>query len=165
MIARREAALLEARAVDHELDQPRVDAERIHQGAAFGGSAIGGDAAPLALQPLQQRQQFLLQPGDAIAEVAVILEAQQALGFFLRQQFDDARGWRLARMRDEQPQRAAMDRHQLDIADDEAMTPAEGLDRAHRIVAEVLVIDRVEFQLGDEIAHIWRLDDGNAVAA
>ena len=43
------------------------------------------------------------------------------------------------------------------------MTPAKGLDRAHGIVAEVLVIDRVEFQLGDEIAHIRRLDHGYAV--
>ena len=43
------------------------------------------------------------------------------------------------------------------------MTPAKRLDRAHGIVAEVLVVDRVEFQLGDEIAHIRRLDHGNAV--
>ena len=56
-----------------------------------------------------------------------------------------------------------MDRHQLDIGYDEAMTPAKCLDRAHGIVAEVLVIDRVEFQLGDEIAHIRGLDHGYAV--
>ena len=68
-------------------------------------------------------------------------------------------------MRDEQPQRTAVDRHELDIGNDEAMTPAKRLDRAHGIVAEVLVIDRVEFQLGDEIAHIRGLDHGNAVAA
>ena len=115
------------------------------------------------MQPPQQRQQLLLEPGNPIAEVAVVIEGQQALGFFLRQQFDDACGCRLARMRDEQPQRTAVDRHQLDVGYDEAVTPAERLDRAHGVVAEVLVIDGVEFELGDEIADIGRLDDGNAV--
>jgi hypothetical protein len=35
-------------------------------------------------QPLQQRQQLLLEPGDPITEVAVVLEGQQAVGFFPR---------------------------------------------------------------------------------
>ena len=65
-------------------------------------------------------------------------------------------------MRDEQPQRAAVDRHQLDIAYEQAVTTAKCLHRAHGIIAEVLVIDRVELQLVDEIAHIWRLDHGDA---
>ena len=69
----------------------------------------------------------------------------------------------LVRMRDEQPQRTAMDRHQLDIAYEKAMTPAERLDRAHGIVAEVLVIDRVELELADEITHVRGLDHGDAI--
>ena len=44
-----------------------------------------------------------------------------------------------------------------------AVPPAQRLDRAQRVIAEVLVVDGVEFERGDEIADIGRLDDGNAV--
>ena len=100
---------------------------------------------------------------DPIAEVAIVVEREQALGFLLRQQLGDPRRGRLARMRDEQPQRAAMNRQQLDVADREPMPAAERFDRAHGVIAEVLVIDGVELELGDEVADIGRLDHGDAV--
>ena len=103
MIAGRKAALLEVAAVSHELDQPPVDAEGVHQRAAFGGGAIGGDAMPLPLQAPQQRQQLFFQARDPFAKVAIVIEAQQALGFFLRQQLADRCRCRPARMRNEQP--------------------------------------------------------------
>ena len=56
-----------------------------------------------------------------------------------------------------------MDRDELDVVDHQAVPPAERLDRAQRVVTEVLVVDGVEFELGDEIADIRCLDDGNAV--
>src|SRR6478752_2609306 len=65
-------------------------------------------------------------------------------------------------MRDEQAQRTAVDRYQLDVGYDEAMTPAKRLDRARGIIAEVLMVDRVELQLVDKIVQIRRFDDGNA---
>jgi len=52
VIAGRIAALLEVTAIDHELDQPPVDAEGVLR-AALGGCAIRGDAMPLLLQLVQ----------------------------------------------------------------------------------------------------------------
>ena len=118
---------------------------------------------PCPLQPLQQRQQLLFQARDPIAKIAIIIEAQQALGFFLRQQLADPRRYPLARMRNEQPQRAAVDGHEFDIANHQPMPPAERLDRAQGVIAEMLVIDGVELELGDEVADVGRLDDGNAL--
>src|SRR5262249_59366005 len=66
-------------------------------------------------------------------------------------------------MRQEQPQRTAMNRNEFDVADHQTVAPAERLDRTHGVIAKVLVIDRVELKLADEVAHVRRLDDGNAI--
>src|SRR5262249_1041649 len=66
-------------------------------------------------------------------------------------------------MRQEQPQRTAMNRNEFDVADHQTVTPAERLDRTQGVIAKVLVIDRVELKLADEVAQVWRFDDGNAI--
>src|SRR4029434_5129077 len=56
-----------------------------------------------------------------------------------------------------------MDRNEFDVADDKPVAPTERLDRTRGVVAKVFVIDGVELELGDQVADIWRLDDGNAL--
>ena len=163
VVARREAALLELTAVDNELDQPPIDAERIHQRAALGRSTIGRDPMPRVLQPLQQRQQLLLEARDPVGEIAIVAESQQTLGLFLRQQLGNVSRHLPALMRHEQPQRAAMDWKQFDVADHQTVASAERLDRTHRVIAKVLVIDRVELKLVDEVTDVWRFNDGDAI--
>src|SRR5262249_47743669 len=90
VIAGRETALLELIAIDYELDQSAVDAERVHQCASLGGCTISRDALTLLFQPLQQRQQLLLEARNALGEVAVVFEAENAFGLLLRQQLSDA---------------------------------------------------------------------------
>ena len=57
-----------------------------------------------------------------------------------------------------------MDWHVLDIRDDEPMSGAKACRCAHGVVAEVFVVDGVELELVDEVAHIGRVDDGDAAS-
>src|SRR5262245_42813344 len=67
-------------------------------------------------------------------------------------------------MGNEQPQRAAMDGHALDVSDDKSMPGAKVCHCTHGVVAEMFVIDGVEFELVDEVTHIRCLDDGDTAS-
>src|SRR5262245_64809808 len=56
-----------------------------------------------------------------------------------------------------------MDWNEFDVADHEPVAPTERLDRTRGVVAEVVVIDGVDLELGDHVANIWRLDHGNTI--
>src|SRR5262245_47895177 len=66
-------------------------------------------------------------------------------------------------MGDEQPQRTAVDRNQFDVANHQTAAAAERLDRTQRVVAKVLVIDGVELELSNEVAHIGSFDHRHAI--
>ncbi len=56
-----------------------------------------------------------------------------------------------------------MDRHPLDVRDDHAVAAEQPVQGRQRVVAEVLVVDRVELALGDHVAHVRRLEDRHAI--
>jgi hypothetical protein len=64
---------------------------------------------------------------------------------------------------DEDPQRAAVDGDALHVVQEQALAREQLAQRRGREVAEVLVVDRVELEVLEEVAQVRRLDDGGAV--
>ena len=56
-----------------------------------------------------------------------------------------------------------MDVDPLDTVQIQPMAPEQAFDRGDREVAEMLVIDRVELAVVDQVAHVVHLDHGDAV--
>jgi hypothetical protein len=63
----------------------------------------------------------------------------------------------------EEPERAPVDRDPLEVVHLEAVAPEERLEGAERVVEDVLVVDRVELELLDQVSEVRALQDGDAV--
>ncbi len=64
---------------------------------------------------------------------------------------------------EEKAQRATVNGHALDVVQIQPMLPEQFIQRRDREVAEVLVVDRVEFHMIDEIHHIGHFNDSQAI--
>ena len=81
-----------------------------------------------------------------------------------REQLGDGGGRRRRPgVRDEDAQRAAVDREMLHVDDLQPGALEQRDERMRRVIEEVLVVDRVELELVDQVAHVRGLDDRDAV--
>ena len=150
-------------AVDDEVDELGPDAGVVEERAALGGGAVGRDALPLALQPVEQRGQLRTNRLHPVAERCVVRqvgEALLALGLEER-----PRGILLVRGTADPPAQGAavQAREVLDRVEVQPVAAHQGVDRRAREVAEVLVVDRVELAVVDQVADVGVLDRGDAV--
>ena len=53
-----------------------------------------------------------------------------------------------------------MDREPLDVVEVQPMPAEQRVDRVGREVAQVLVVDRVELAVLDQVAHVGEFEDG-----
>ena len=103
-----------------------------------------------------------LQVFDPAGEFAVVVDAVQAQFLFLGQQIRHALQGRFD-LFDEQPQRAAVDGQAPHVVQEQPVPAQQVVDRRHREVAQVLVVDGVELAVVDQVAHVGKLDDRHAV--
>src|SRR5574341_184748 len=85
-----EAALLMRVSVCDEVDHVWPDAERIQQDAAFSPRAISRQPPPLRFEPVEQIEQYRLEPSDPVPELAVEIEMPHAPSNFIGQQLSNS---------------------------------------------------------------------------
>ncbi len=139
-----------------------VDAAIGHQGASLGRRTVSDDLRALLLELLELGHEVALDRLHLLREPPIEREGVDApLLFVLQEAFD-----RVARVflpLDEEAQRASVDVGQNDVVQEETVTPEELVQRRHREVAEVLVVDGVELPLVDEVEQVGTLDDRHTV--
>ena len=106
----------------------------------------------IALDPLHRSRRSTSNVSRPSLLAPRLEEARRALG-------DGASVW------SEVPaQRAAVEvREVLDVVQEQAVPADQGVDRGAGEVAEVLVVDRVELAVLDQVAHVGVLDRDDAV--
>src|SRR4051812_16016314 len=72
-------------------------------------------------------------------------------------------GVRIVTTFDEQPQGATMDRERLDTVEVQVVSPEQPIQRSYREIAQMLVINGIEFDVLDEVLQVGNFDHGNTV--
>ena len=149
-------------AVDHEIQQFLVDAIVIDEGRPLGRRAIGGDARTPGLQFSQLGGDGGLQLVHPAGKAGEIFEPVEPRFAFFRQQRQDRFARRL-HLFHEDAQAAAVDRQQFDMVEIQPMPPEQMIERGGREIAQMLVIDGVEFAMVDQRFQIGRFDHRHAI--
>src|SRR6185312_3752058 len=156
------APLLVNVAVDDEIEQLRPEPGVVEHDRAFGRRPVAGDVGAAALQVLQQGGQLRADRGHAYREPRVIGKTVQAEALLALQVFRDGAS-RARVLFNEQAEGAAVNSQRLDAIQKQAVALEQIAQRGDREVAQVLVIDRVELAVIDEIAHVRCFDDCNTI--
>ena len=163
--AGRIAALLERAVVDDEIDQLGRDAQVIEKGGRLGGSAEARDALALALELSEQAGQLAAHPGDARTER---LERARVTQLQLALAGDQGRhrGAHLARAAGklhDATQRSAVTVHAQGLDQLQAARGEERHQGLDGVVVEVLVVDRVEKGLLENVDQVGHFEDEDAI--
>ena len=109
------------------------------------------------------------QPGQPLAdvlcrlgEVRVALEPIEAARMLALEQLAHRRLHGLG-LADIEPQRAAVDREPADVVQHQTMAPEQPVERGDREIAQMLVVDRVELAVIDQVDQIGHFKDRDAV--
>jgi hypothetical protein len=160
--ARHEQALLVHVAVDHEVDQVGVDAGVVDQRGALGRRPVGGDRLALRLEVAQQGQEAVADAFDPGGEVLVVADVEHAQLLLLTQvPLHVVAG--LVVLAEVPAEGAPVEVGEvLDVVEEQPVAAHQGVDGGAREVAEVLVVDRVELAVLDEVADAGVLDRDHA---
>ena len=147
--------------IDNEVDRVGADPTIIQQGGAFRGRAVCRNCVPGRFEIGEQRSQPRAQVFNGRRESRVERELLHAERGLLCRERGHRRRNRQRRAREAccDTKAAAMDRNPLDIANGQPLIAARARQCPEREVTEMLVIDRVELEALDEVAHIWHLDN------
>ncbi len=117
---------------------------------------------PSPFSSSEQVAQIAAQLGNLLAKSSIATEPRDAPARLLVEQAAHRLG-RFALTGGEDAQRPAVDRQPFDIDNRQAMAAEEVIERGERVVAEVLVIDRIELAVVDHLLDVRRLDHRDAV--
>ena len=110
---------------------------------------------PCALSP---RRSSSSSNGYTLLEAAIRLRCRDAPGGLLIEECPHARSIAsLALVDHSDANRAAMDWDALDTFDEKVVAAEESLERCERVIEQVLVIDGVELEIGQQILDVRRL--------
>src|SRR6185437_8536672 len=160
--ARNEAPLFVNVAIDDEVEQRGPESGVVEHDGALGRRSIARDAGAATLQVLQERGQLRADGGHAYGEARVVgktVKSQPALAL----QVFPRRASRPRVLLDEQPKGSAVNGERLDAVQKQAVALEQIAQRGDREVAQVLVIDRIELAVIDEVAYIRRFDDRDSI--
>src|SRR4249919_3415520 len=116
------------------------------------------------MEPLEHLAEARLQSFYAVPESPVVVEAVQAFRR-LRLQVSLNSALLLPATTDRQAERPTMDRERAHSVQGQPMPIEQCVERRHGEVAQVLVVNRVELEAIDQLAHVRHLDLGDPVAS
>jgi hypothetical protein len=150
--------------VDDEINRALVDPEEVEEGGPLRRCAVRSDPRALAFQLAEQRNELVLESGDPRREVFVELERRNVLRLFRKHRLNTRVSRACAGLREEDADRATVDREAFDVMNLEAVASCELVESREREIAKVLVVNRVELAVLDEVAHVRAFDDRDSTA-
>ena len=156
--ARQPRPLLVRVAVDDVVDEVRADPAVVEERRSLRSRAVGGHGLAVPLHADEELEQVALHRPDGLPERLVGLDPVEPGGpLALLQRLDRLAGAALLGVAREDPQRAAVRRQLLDVEEREAVLAEQALHHEQRPVRVVLVVDRVELALLDQLQEMREL--------
>ena len=166
MCAGRQPALFVGAAIHDEIQRLLAQFKKVQQRAALGRGTVSRDRFALLFELREQGAQRPFDFQHARGKALVIRQRADALGLFIGQQgwhrgFDAVR----AGVAGEQAQRSAVDGQFFNAENFQSVPREQRLQRREREIENVLVVNRVELGVFDEIHAVGKFQNDPAAVA